>query len=351
MKLAQCRRITVVVLLPILLLSCSPSVYREVYPTLLDGKYDSEFPYKGCSKQLEEIGATVKMLTSIAYYKSFPFSETEKTQLSNITPEILRGKSREAVYINNSATGTATVVYYQDRRIALLTCAHVVAFPETLVSYFIGSDRHSTGFVRTIAIKEKQSNFVAVLPEGGGLEILAIDESADIAILGRRFETEPSMKIPVFSYPLGRARELEWGTFVYLFGFPSGYKMVTKGIVSSPNRGKYGSFLVDAVFSRGVSGGIVLAIRDGVPNFELVGIVKLVSAHSEYVLTPGKDNGGIEYDPGVPYTGDIYVERKTGIDYGITQSISIEAIRDFVQQHKEMLAEKGYYLTMFLGPT
>ena len=45
-------------------------------------------------------------------------------------------------------------------------------------------------------------------------------------------------------------------------------------------------FLVDAVFNRGYSGGIVLAIRDGVPNFELVGLVKSVPAEYEYVMKP-----------------------------------------------------------------
>ena len=63
-------------------------------------------------------------------------------------------------------------------------------------------------------------------------------------------------------------------------------------------------FMVDAMFSRGFSGGIVLAIRDGVPNFELVGMIKLVSAHSSFVLTPEKDGGGdLVFDPAVPYTG------------------------------------------------
>jgi hypothetical protein len=49
------------------LTACSSSVYRDVYPTLIDGRYDSEFPYKGCSKQLEVISETVQMLKCIAY--------------------------------------------------------------------------------------------------------------------------------------------------------------------------------------------------------------------------------------------------------------------------------------------
>ena len=55
------------------LTACSSSVYRDVYPTLIDGRYDSEFPYKGCSRQLEEISETVQMLNCIAYYRTYSF--------------------------------------------------------------------------------------------------------------------------------------------------------------------------------------------------------------------------------------------------------------------------------------
>ena len=155
----------------------------------------------------------------------------------------------------------------------------------------------------------------------------------------------PDFPIQVFRYPFGAARELEWGSFVYLFGYPSGYKMVTKGIVSSPRKDRFDTFLIDAVFSRGFSGGIALAIRDGVPNFELVGMVKLVSARTSYVLVPEKDDGVVEYDPTVPYDGQIFVERKTEIEYGVTQAISVEMIRDFLESHRASLKAQGYDLS------
>ncbi|MCK7529466.1 MAG: hypothetical protein MZV64_73895 [Ignavibacteriales bacterium] len=52
--------------------------------------------------------------------------------------------------------------------------------------------------------------------------------------------------------------------------------MVTKAIVSNPSRDESGSFLVDAVVNNGMSGGLVLAIKDGVPNFEMVGMIQWV---------------------------------------------------------------------------
>ena len=70
-----------------------------------------------------------------------------------------------------------------------------------------------------------------------------------------------------------------------------GHKMITRGIVSNTRDDKSDSFLIDALFNRGFSGGIILAIRDGVPNFELVGMAKSVSAKNEYLLTPYPLNG------------------------------------------------------------
>lgn len=338
------------IILMLLFSACSSSVYHDVYPTLIDGRYDSEFPYKGCSKQLEEISETVQMLNCIAYYRTYPFSPEEKMTRAGITAAVLRAKEPSSVYVNSTSAGTATVVYYNDRNIALLTCAHIVDFEDTLFSYYIGEDRRPTQFIKSLAVKEKQTNYVAVLPDGGEVEILALDRATDIALVGKRFQTEPPVPPRVFTYPAGHARDLEWGTFVYLFGYPSGYKMVTKGIISSPNKDKRGAFMVDAMFSRGFSGGIALAIRDGVPNFELVGIIKLVSAHSSYVLTPLKENGEVVYDPSMPYTGEMYVERKTEVESGITLAIPVEAIRDFVRANSDAIRARGYALTGFLKP-
>ena len=327
--------------------SCAPSVYKEVYPTLLDGKYDTEFPYKGCAQQLEEIGETVYMLNCIAYYRSYVFPESSNVRRRDLSEETIETKATRIVYYRSTGSGTATVVHYQEKRVALVTCAHIVDFPDSAVSYYPGPDAKKGTIVQSLSIKERQSNYVAVFPEGGELEILVMDRSLDVALLGKRFNVEPEKKIPVFAYPLGKARELEWGSFVYLFGYPMGFKMVTKGTVSSPNKDKHGTFLTDAVFNKGFSGGLVLAIRDGVPNFELVGMVKLVPGSSEYFLVPDKDGDEAEYDPRVPYTGNAYVDKRQSIRYGITQSIGIEAIIKFVQDNQTRLSKRGYSISMF----
>jgi hypothetical protein len=340
----------VLILSSLVISSCAPSVYKEVYPTLLDGRYDSEFPYRGCSKQLEEISESVKRLTVMAHYKCYAFAVSDSVTLSVLTAKFLESQVAQMTFQDHATAGTATAIFSENGRIALLTCAHVVNFPDTVVSYYIGAQQKPSRFIKSYAIKTNQLNFLNEIPGGTDLEILALDRTSDIAIVGQKLQPHQTVGVRVFMYPFGRAKELEWGTFVYLFGYPSGYRMITKGIVSSPNRSGQGSFLVDAVVSPGSSGAIALAVRDGIPNFELVGIVKLIPAQSSFVLSPSKREGDDEYDPDEPYRGDVFVERKTEIQYGIAQAISAEAIADFIRKNQLQLEGKGYHLESLLRP-
>lgn len=107
--------------------------------------------------------------------------------------------------------------------------------------------------------------------------------------------------------------------------------MISKGIVSSPNLDGSGTFLIDAVFNRGFSGGIVLAIRDGVPNFELVGLVRSIPADSEFVLRPAQQSGNKSFNPALPYKGEVFVDQQKTMKYGVTRVIPIEIIAEFIE--------------------
>jgi hypothetical protein len=334
----------------LLSLSCSTTSYREVYPLLTDGKYDSEFPYRGCSTQLEKVAESVRMISCIAYYKSYVFPPEANVRIGNVHDPLLKKKATKEVFSNRTSSGSATIIYYENRRIALLTCAHVVDFADTMFTYYRSEDRKETEVIQSIAVKDRQSNYVASIQGARELEILALDVKNDLAVIGQKMYEQSAHDVAVFSYPFGRAKELEWGAFVYLFGYPAGYQIITKGIVSSPNRDKNGSFLTDAVFNRGFSGGIVLAIRDGVPNFELVGMATLVPARQQYWVTPCKEGEPADFEQDVPYKGDVYVESRTDIIYGIAPAISSELIIDFLEAHQEELLQRGYDLRSFLQP-
>ena len=334
--------------IPFLLSGCSSTSYKDVYPILRDGKYDSEFPYKGASEELRDISLTVQRIHSNIFYKTYTFNQDSNLKIENLRYTDLNKLAVTEGYADQSTSGTGTTIYFDNGKVAILTCAHVVQFPDTVISYFPDSEGAITDIVQAIFIRERQAIYAAGFPEGSEFELLAADNKNDLALIGKDYKILSNIRFPVLSYPTGKAKELDWGTFVYIFGYPINYQMVTKAIVSNPNRDDYGSFLVDAVVNNGMSGSPVLAIRDGVPNFELVGMIQWVPEEEENLLVPKKLKNNEKYSPIVPYEGEEYVKRFSSIRYGIAKVISSEAILDFLNRNKEALYAKKYYLDKFL---
>ncbi len=339
------KRIFPVILAALLLNSCK-STLETVYPTLNDGKYDSEFPYKSSSSELERISESVQRINCTTFYKIYTFDKSDEITYRMLSEDVLNKNAISEEYGNKSLAGTAFTVSSENGAIALVTCAHIVNFADTIISYRSYDDGTLSPYIETISIKDKENIYVAGFPEGSEVELLAQDDQEDIAILGRKYSAQTGFRIPVFPYPAGSAKDLEWGTFVYLFGYPINYQMVTKAIVSSPNRDSQGAFLVDAVVNPGFSGGLVLAIRDGVPHFELVGMVQWVPEEEETYLAPKKLNSGRTYNPLIPYTGEIFPQKHKSIKYGITKVIPVEAIKRFIAENREKLKSEGYEISL-----
>ena len=330
------------------LLACNRTTYETIYPTLSDGRYDSEFPYRSSSTQLEQISRSVKKIFCMTDYRTYRLP-TEK----NLLPQDLQVITREELLklslgITNtfeSKTGTATIINNDEKSIVLLTCAHIVDAADTLYTYYEDNDLETRDYLFSISIKFKQQILFTGYEEGKDLQILALDKEKDLALIGKHtYQYNP--EILTFPYPLGSSQSLEWGTFVYLLGYPLGYQMITRGIVS-PGRDDY--FLVDASFNEGFSGGIVLAIKDGIPNFELVGIGKTASATYENIVVPEKESHEMVYNPDITYDGDIYIKNRKVVNYGITKAISSNAIREFYNRNKESLDSREFYLYTFFG--
>jgi hypothetical protein len=328
----------------VLFWGCSSLSYEKIYPTLGDGKYDSEFPYKSSSDELTKISETIQRVNSTAFYKIYIFDDASRYTLKDLEGKQLDKISVSEALADNSSAGTAITVYSENGNIALLSCAHTITFPDTILAYRLSPDGIATKFLESISIKEKQVIYIAGFPEGSQVEVLAKDDRLDIAVLGRKYDSLNKIFLPAFKYPIGKAKEVEWGTFVYIFGYPINFKLITKAIVSSPRRDENGSFIVDAVINPGFSGGPVLAIRDGVPNFEFIGIVQWVPEEEENLLYPEDLRNKTNYNPVVPYKGNIFVRKHSSIRYGIAKIIPVESIMDFLLQNKSYLNSKGFYI-------
>lgn len=327
--------------------SCQRQMVLTSSNVPIDGRYDLAFPFGANSDALQKVLRSVKLINATAYYESYRFPLEAKVRLRDIHPQMLAAGGYERTVYNDYAVGTATVIYLHQQRVAVLTCAHVVDFPDTVITYYESPDGNPAPYVYRISTLRRQRHFVADMRQGEDFDILAIDNNQDLAILGKKMAAPPS-EVHVLGYPLGRAAELEWGNLLYLFGFPSGKKMITTGLVSAPNRNAQHGFLVDALFNRGFSGGLVLAIRDGYPNFEMVGIVNAVAADNETVLVPGEFASTQRDLPvNVPYQGEVFAMNRKKINYGISFGISIEAILDFIRANRIPLENRGYRLDLF----
>lgn len=325
-------------ILTIILFSCK-SVDTDInntYQVSGDNKYDSEFPYKSISIELENISKTVKKLDVLAFYSNYYFPADSNISKKMINDSILKTYSKNSTITHESVSGTVSVIYIDNGIIGLLTCAHVIDFKDTIFSY----QKTDNSLLSSVSIKIKQQNNVASLITGDPIEIIAIDKKMDIALLMKKaipFDQVHS----VLNYPIGNINDLQWGSLVYIMGYPHGSLMVTRAIASITKKMKTGFFITDALYNHGISGSPVFAIRDGAPNFELIGMASSAAAQESNILV-ADDNFKKMIKQKVPYTGDIFVDNNKLISYGVTYSVSIDKIVDFIHQNDEVLMQNGF---------
>jgi len=337
-------RTSLVINLTILLFSCAPPSNSPPVSSSSpqnDGKYDSEFPHTSSTKELKAISQVIKKIYSTITYENHIFNKNRGIKRNEINKQVLK-TADDTFESRNTVLGTATVIHYLNKKIAVLSCAHIFDKPDTIVTFHT-NEHDSRGIVQSVAVKTRQTNVIPDLPGSGEFEILLMDRKNDIAILGKEFKRRPTWQINTLEFPFGSAKELDWGAFVYVFGFPRGFQMLTRAIVSSPENVHKGEFIIDALFNRGMSGSLVLAIRDGLPNFEVVGITKSAAAEDLSVLIPEQ---GKSYDEYIPYEDQVFVHTQKRINYGITMVITSEVIIELLKNNEKELRYKGYYIDL-----
>jgi hypothetical protein len=324
----------------LLLQGCSTNQNRIEKKVAIDNKYDSELSNESISDGLEFVFSTVKKLNVVAFYMTYEFPPGAIVDKSKLTKGNVIIKAVATNMSSESVSGTVSVVYYRNLLVGMLTCNHIVDFPDTVINRY----RSKAQGIRTLSVKVKQKNFVSGLPEGEEVKILAKDVDNDIAFLMQRVDMIGT-NIKVLNYPLGKSRDLVWGSKVYITGFPLGNQMVTSAMVSKPRNSNASKFLMDAVFNKGISGSPVIAIRDGVPNFELVGMASSTSAKGIYYLKPADVEKYMQTNE--PYVGDIVLAHERMINYGVTYAVSIDEIRRFLRANRGVFEEEGFNTDQF----
>ncbi len=330
------------VMLLLLFSACQPKLQIATKPALYhDGLYDP-YPVGAVSKDIEAISRSVYKVNGIAFYTTYFFAKDHSFLRSKLTDSLVYGEAESQTVTHESTLGTGTVIYFDGNLAALVTCAHVIHFKDTIVRYF----PNAPGKVQSISVKMKQDIFVSGI-KGKEAVVVVQDLIRDIALLKMRVNGGSPNVMPVkLSYPAGKASDLKWGTYIYALGFPLGHKMLTHGLVSMSGKVKKGTFISDAVFNRGISGAPVFAIRDGAPHFEWVGMAKSGAMDNWIFLQPDL-NKNQTFTQSDNYNGNILVNNKMIINYGITYSISIEEIIKFVHQHETEISEQGFQMDAF----
>jgi len=203
---------------------------------IIDNKYDSEFPNVPTSDYLEDINNSVKLVNVMVSYHVYDFLLETGVTKKDLAEDKIEDLASARTYISSPASGTATIIYNYGYKVALLSCAHIFNFPDTILINHYDENNNALPYIQSAYFKVEQNIIIPGLPEMTGYDILASDIEKDITILGKKYSDSKMIAEIPFKYPKGRAKELKPGTFVFLFGYPRGIKMVSKAIVGQANK-------------------------------------------------------------------------------------------------------------------
>jgi hypothetical protein len=321
----------------------APSVAVDAGP---QAYYRTGYPLHDASPALERVLASVIRIHVTVAYENYLFPEDVAPTIADLADAGVAGRAADRVSVIRSREATAVVIGSRSGRVTLLTARHAVHHPDTVYEYFGGAERVARQAdlpkIRSILVKRRQTSVVIGPGEVRSFEILAHDEPMDLALIGYHASSrEGPQSVRPLGVRGGNAARLSWGSFVYVLGYPAGYPMVTRGIVSvSPERSR-GGFVVDGLWNDGMSGGLILGVRGQGGDLEWLGMVRAAAAEVEpRLVAPERAMDGHDFD--LPYQGPVFLEETLRIRYGIMLPVSITEIRRFVDRHRPELQRLGY---------
>lgn len=307
--------------------------------------YQTAYPAFDTSTELQEMFRSVKRIAMVGEYITYLFPVDQVVTEAHLSDRAFLALAVDTLPSAHSRTGTGVVLAHEGGRATLLTSQHVVDFPQRRIQYRLREVPGSEPVpeVAGVSIRMQATGQLLDHPELGPFEVLAEDPVEDLALLG---VGGPAAVFPPLAVPRGDSRRLSWGSFVYLLGYPRGYPMVTRAIVSDPDRDLQGGFLTDALWNEGISGGPILAMRGDTGEFEWVGVARSgVAARELRVEPPGVEPLFTE-DPELVllYQGPLTVQQVARIQYGLTIPVSTTAIRTFLARQRVTVTARGYPL-------
>jgi len=324
--------------------ACSPR-----YIATEDGPqayYQTAYPKRDVSGQLEQVFRSVKRAQVTGFYDTYRFALADSITAEAVGQRGTYRRATERFSFDRTRVGTATIVSVSGGHATLVTDNHVTTLPDTIVVYHSERGRSDPEdrpgrFVESVSIRTSSRYLVIGLPDNRPFTVQARDSAADVAVLDVRLPDGPLAEIvPVLTVPVGNPARLSLGSFVYVLGYPRGFQMVTRGIVSEPDRSRDHSFLLDGLFNRGISGGLILAVRGEGSALEWVGMARSAASEPVYSLLP-EYRALAEEDLTVPYEGRLYLQRTARIDYGITFTVPVNVVQQVLRQAGVRISAPG----------
>ena len=316
---------------------CSPRWQNRKPVKNTEKRYYDAYPDGDVAAGLEKIARSVFKVNGIAFYKTYYFTRKQGVDDGKMkNPSTYQTASYQLV-THKSSMGTATLIYHNERMAALISCAHIVHFDDTLTTYF--ADQPDK--IYSISIRLKQNIFVSGFNNNRAV-VVAKDKTKDLALLKMELsDTHKAQSLLKMTYPIGKTKDLQWGSFIYAMGFPMGQKMVTRGVVSLSKNNRQHYILSDAVFNGGYSGAPVFSLRGGAPHFEWIGMVRSGAVEKMLYVQPRIKDDQL-YSKNENYSGEVFVNNKVLIKYGLTYTIPIEEIVMFVHHHQDEMRAAGF---------
>ncbi len=309
-----------------------------------DGYYQNIAHTPQVRKQINDSFRSVRRIQSNVIYKTYQFdldNLPRKTQLQNADLESL---ALDTKIDNHSSAGTGVVLSVRYSGVTLLTASHTVTFADTIWHYSAESAGIPDKLVEAVSVRESLNQFVYADNDIVFMELVINDPRRDLALM-RTVSEHDGTGLRSLNIPVGDSKKLDWTDIVYAVGYPRGVQMVTQGTASRSEH-PIRSIVLDIPINRGFSGGTVFAVRNDGSGLEWIGMITSAMGEQDVFLRP-EIIPGEDFNPDIPYTGDMYVETKPRIYYGITNAVDITRVQQFINENREEISRQGLRIPAF----
>jgi len=292
-------------------------------------------------EQIKESFKSIKRLQNEAVYQTYYFDKENPPRRSDLRDADLKVIADHSKLENHSTAGTALTISNTRGQIALLTAAHIVSFPDTIWQFAGESVPVLEERVNSVSVKESLNHYVYSDDRIILFDVIVTDTDRDLAVLSRDMsEDREYTSLETLHIPPGNADRMDWTDMFYAVGYPKGFQMVTRGMLSKALLNPRSRLILDASFNRGFSGGALFAVRSDGSGLEWVGLVTMASAEREEYVAPEETPEG-EYRSGKIYEGPLFAQSSYRLNYGITFAIDINEIGNFFNDYEEELRDEN----------